>query len=134
MNLNREEIVIASILTALVVPFSYAWLAIPICAFLWALTGSESKWNSKLWRRLVVPMIWAACLIDWKAFLLVPVSYGFLTLGYGLPSHNPPDEGSTIGKFFWRLTNANELWANILTRGVVYVGATIPFIGFRIYG
>ena len=126
MILNKEELLTASILTALISPFPYAWAAIPICAFLWAWTGAGA---SKLWRRLVVPLIWAACLMDLRAFLIVPVAFGFLSLGYGIPDDT--DEGSFLGRFFYGLFPIRL--ANILTRGVVYGGATIPFLVLRIW-
>lgn len=131
MKLNKEELITASILTAIVSPLPNAIAAVPICAFLWALTGSESKYNWKLWRRLGVPLIWAICIWKWQALVAVPAAFGFMSLGYGLPSTQPPDEGSALGRFFWKLTGGNELVSNICTRGTIYIGAIVPFMVVR---
>ena len=131
MKLNLEELIIASILTAIVVPFPIALLAIPACAFLWALSGSESKYNYKLWRRLGVPLVWVIGIFNYYALAAVPIAFGFLSMGYGLPSTQPPDEGSGLGRFFWNLTGGNVLFSNILTRGVIYLGTIIPFLVIR---
>lgn len=130
MILNKEEMFIAIILTAISSVFPYMILAIPVCAFFWAITGAG---ESKLWRRLGVPTIWAMTYLNWWVLLLVPISFGFLSLGYGIPSLL--DEGSWLGKIAWNITGHNSLWANILTRGIIYTGAVLPFIIFRVlYG
>jgi len=131
LKLNKEELTIASILTAIATPFPPMLWAVPVCAFLWALTGSESKYNYKLWRRLGVPLIWASTLWTWQAFLCVPIAFAFLSLGYGLPSTQPPDEGSSLGKVMWKLSGENELLANLLTRGFIYFGILTPFLLVR---
>lgn len=127
MKLNKEELIVASILTVLAAKFPLTIIAVPICAFFWAETGAGA---SKLWRRLGVPTIWAMSYLNWYAFLLVPISFGFLTLGYGIPSLL--DEGSWLGKIAWKLTGYNVLWSNIITRGIIYTGAVLPFITYRV--
>jgi len=130
MKLNKEEMLIASILTMLATNWLTWIITVPLCAFLWALTGSESKWNSKLWRRLAIPVIWSLSFFDLRMLLLVPVAYGFLTLGYGLPSYM--DKGSFLGSFFWKLTKGNEILSNILTRGIIYGGAVLPYLYMKL--
>lgn len=120
MKLNKEELIIASILTAIVVPFPLALVAIPICAFLWALSGSESKYNYKLWRRLGVPLVWAACLMNYYSLAAVPIAFGFLSMGYGIPDAS--DEGSWLGKIFK---------SDLIVRGIIYSGVLIPFLIVR---
>ena len=131
MKLNKEEILISGILTILASRFPYGIPLIPICAFLWALTGSESKYNSKLWRRLIVPTLWSVSYWNPYAIICIPISFGFLTLGYGIPDVNDK-KGSALGSFFYKLTGGSMLWSNILTRGFVYGGAVIPFTVFRL--
>ena len=130
MKLNREEMIIALLLTLIASSFPLCLVAAPVCAFLWALSGSEHEVNSKLFRRLGVPLIWSASYLDIRMFLIVPIAFGFLSLGYGIPSLL--DNGSLLGRFFWRLTSGNELWSNILTRGVIYCGAVTPYLVLRI--
>lgn len=126
--LNREEMVIAVLLTVIAAVFPYAILAAPVCAFFWAITGAG---ESKLWRRLGVPTIWAMTYLNWWAFLLVPVSFAFLTIGYGIPSLL--DEGSWLGKIAWNISGHNSLWANVITRGIIYGGAVLPFLIYRVF-
>jgi len=122
MRLNKEELITAGILTAIVTPWKWWILTIPLCAFLWALTGSESKYNYKLWRRLGVPVVWGASLWMWQVAFAIPVAFGFLSMGYGIPSTQPFDEGSWLGRIF-----KNDL----IVRGIIYSGATLPFILVR---
>lgn len=97
-----------------------------IAGFLGALGGAES--SSKLFRRIGLPLFLAG--IAWQElhswyifsiFLMFPI----FSIGYGLPSGD--DKGSPLGRFFYILTNGNELYANILTRGLVgaLIGITL---------
>ena len=131
MRLNKEELIIASILTAIVVPWPWVLVAIPVCALLWALSGDG---KSKLFRRLGVPLVWAFSLHTGFAFVCVLTGFLSLCIGYGLPSTQPPDEGSALGRFFWKLTGGNVLLSNILTRGLIYIGLVIPFLIVRFLG
>ena len=128
MKLNKEELIIASILTAIVVPFPIAIGAIPLCAFLWALTGASA---SKLFRRLGVPLVWALCLWNLYALIAVPIGFGMLCIGYGIPTTQPYDKGSWLGIVFFKLTSGNMLMSNILTKGTIYLGLLIPFLIVR---
>lgn len=126
-KLNCEELIIGFIFALAFTPVIGWWsLALaPITSFLWALTGSESKWNSKLWRRLLVPFL--ACLAvylvkgNWQIWVSLPFAFGILSMGYGIPTIAPGradhDEGSWLGKFWYRI---KPEWANWLTRGTIY--------------
>lgn len=129
MRINREELITAGILTAIATPPVWWAITMPSCAFLWALSGSESRFNSKLFRRLCVPLIWAASLFNYWAFAVIPISFGFLTLGYGIPDET--DEGSLLGRLALKISG-NVFLANIITRGVIYLGAITPFLVVRL--
>ncbi len=93
-----------------------------ICGILWALSGAG---YSKLFRRLGCPFVLLlGHVLFYKSFIpfvsLLPI-FGVLSLGYGIPSTQPPDEGSTLGRFFYKLTKKDEFLANILTRLTIFL-------------
>jgi hypothetical protein len=111
-----------------------------ITGFLWAWAGAEG--TSKNWRRIGVPI--AISLFRWTPWGLL--LYLPLSLGYGIPDGT--DEGSPIGRFFYRLAKKNEYLASIYTRifiGILYgicigvvtgslvpvavLGITVPLFG-----
>lgn len=126
------EILTAIALSVIVVPWPLLLIAALPCSFLWALSGSGS---SKLFRRVGVPVIWSSCLYITEqnvlVFILIPIAALMLSLGYGIPSTQPPDSGSALGRFFWNLTGQNVLLSNIMTRGVIYIGLVTPFLVVR---
>lgn len=121
-RLNKEEVMIGTIF---IVVFAYwtrwAVFMAPISGFLWALSGSDWRQNSKLFRRLGCPLVlslsiyWGSGINLWWPIL---PAFAVLSLGYGIPS--PGDKGSTLGRFFLIRTNGDEKWANIWTRGTIY--------------
>lgn len=131
MRLNKEELITAGVLTAIVTPPMWWALTIPSCAFLWALSGSESRLNSKLFRRFGVPLVWAVSIFNYWAFAVIPISFGFLTLGYGIPDES--DEGSLLGRLAINISRGNTFIANLITRSVIYIGAIVPFLVVRIF-
>jgi hypothetical protein len=124
--MNRNELLVGLLLTLCLTPFMgvMGLSALVLCPLLWALSGMQGQ--DKIWRRLGVPLVWAICLWRWQAFLVVPIGFGFLCLGYGIPDKT--DQGSALGRFFWKLTGGNVRLSNILTRGVIYTGLVIPFL------
>jgi hypothetical protein len=128
--MNKNELLVGFLLT-LSLAFITGLLVLPlaiICAYLWALSGMPD--SDKIWRRLVVPTLWALCICyhmdSWKCLFAIPISFGFLSMGYGIPATQPPDDGSWLGKFYFKLFKQNEWWANLFTRGTIYVGAICP--------
>lgn len=118
---NREELA-TGFLFGLAQVFIAGWLAVAIavpCAVLWRLGGV--KGGNRWFRRLGVPCVIAGALFlaTHSLWCLVPFAamWGPLSLGYGIP--DPPDEGSKLGAFFFKLTKKNEKLANILTRGTI---------------
>jgi hypothetical protein len=63
-------------------------------------------------------------LLTQQAVVIIPcvISGLLMSVGYGIPSTQPHDEGSTLGRFWWKITNQNEKLTNILTRGTIYLG------------
>lgn len=108
------------------------WLALaiaPITSFLWAYTGAGA---SKLYRRLGVPvLISVACTIsvhNLVPLLSIPLAFGVLSIGYGIPSTQPPDEGSWLGRIAFKIANGNEKKADLYCRGLIYILLVLAFI------
>lgn len=94
--------------------------AAPLCAWLWALGGATAKGI----RRIGCPMVVGAALWhttgNWVASLIwVPVAWVTLSVGYGLPSTQPPDAGSVLGRWAYAVCRKNERLASILTRSLI---------------
>lgn len=98
-----------------------------IVTLLGAWGGQEKKWLRRFMLPAVVT-IYAYFLLQ-NFWVLSCYLMAFpLSIGYGLPEHirkdSPsgfykPDEGSALGRFWDKIFNGSELWANIFTRGTV---------------
>ena len=99
---NKEELSVGAVVAASFIFFLlyYAILAIPLCAFLWALGGAD-KWN-KNWRRLGVPIVICGliALNQWSLLPLISIIPFHMTLriGYGVPCGT--DLGSDLGRWW----------------------------------
>lgn len=67
-------------------------------------------------------------------FLVLPalVAAQILSSGYGIPSTQPPDEGSVLGRFWYRVAPfkdvlTSSIFANIMTRGTIFLGLAVVF-------
>jgi hypothetical protein len=94
-----------------------------------AISGSEN--SVKIWRRVWIPFMisgvaWAQY-NDIRIFLLMSLA-GVMSQGYGIPSIYPPDEGSALGRFWFKLYKNNEKLANIFTRLTIAVSYCIPLL------
>jgi hypothetical protein len=129
MKLNVDEIITGAsfgLCLFLILKF-WVLLIAPLCAILWAMSGNG---YSKLYRRLG-----CATVVLFPVTLLTGVYqclYGILpifavmSLGYGIPATQPPDEGSFLGKIFYSITK-NDLNATILTRLFIVFLLTLSF-------
>ena len=89
---------------------------IAVVAFLGALSGQNWKWL----RRYIIPLlvtIYAYFMLQNLWVLTIYLMAFPLSIGYGNP--DATDEGSAIGRFFYRLFHNSTLWANVFTRGFV---------------
>lgn len=131
MTLNKEELATGFVFGICFWPIigPLTLLVGTICSFLWALTGSG---KSKLYRRLGVPLVPCAAIYlmtyNWHIWISLPLAYGVLSLGYGIPSTQPPDSGSTLGRFWYRVFNNNETKAHLATRGTIYLLLLVSFL------
>ena len=137
-GLNKNELIIG-FLFALPFVFIIGFLALaiaPLTSILWALSGMNGQ--PKIWRRLGVPFV--VCLAvfllkhHWQAWISLPLAFGALSLGYGIPSEQPPDEGSAIGQFYYNVVFSNEReserlkLSNICTRATIYLLLAVSFL------
>jgi len=130
VKLNQEELIIGftvGICSCLVIGF---W-AIPVSlvtSFSWSYTAAAA---SKLYRRLGVPLvISSACAVvahSWLPLISVPLAFGVLSIGYGIPSTQPPDAGSWLGALCLVYMGGDEKKANVLCRVIIYTLLALAF-------
>ena len=91
-----------------------------ILPLLGGLLGAIGGAGNKGARRILIPLlIMGLAYLETDSILVLTIAsmIGFLSMGYGIPCGD--DEGSKLGAFFYNLFHQNELWANIMTRGVI---------------
>lgn len=108
--------------------FGAGWftvLTVPACAVLYAM-GGDRKYAS-VWRDLGCSAVMSIALILATGNLLFLgaglATFGLFTVGLGLPSTQPYDEGSPVGRIAWALSNKTEWLANIYTHAFLYASA-----------
>lgn len=136
---HKTELVLGAahgLVTALFIGW-WALLVAPVTAFLFAYGGS-SKSGSSAYRRVGVPVATSLAYLvaaynGWAAVLL-GLGFGVLSIGYGLPSTQPYDEGSAIGAWVFKkfkLTPHNhrdEMFANVIIRGGLFLVYALPYV------
>jgi hypothetical protein len=98
----------------------YQGLIITFCSLLGALGGVVNK----DYRRFTLPLILTLYVIfklpDWKVLSMLFMMLAF-SIGYGIPSEFPPDEGSVLGRFFMQIFHNNTILSNLACRGIVAI-------------
>lgn len=110
-----------------------------VVALLGAWAGQEKKWLRRFVLPAIVTIYTYFLLQNWWVLTIYSMA-GVLSIGYGIPEYKIikndvgklnyidfklGDEGSFIGRFFYKLFKQSELWANVCTRGTV--GLLISF-------
>jgi hypothetical protein len=127
MDLNKEELTIGAVF-GLTFVFNFGWLVIPVLvatSLLWALGG---RYGGSIRRYGCSGVVVAVAFLlshSWWVFLSLPLGVAVLSIGYGIPSTQPPDEGSALGKFWFKI---NPEVANVMTRLTIYVLLALVFI------
>ncbi len=132
--LNRQELVVGSVFGVAWCMFIGWWLllTVPVCALLWAL-GGATGWSASI-RRLGCPLAVTGALFAngvlpwWQSGLTIILCWAALSVGYGIPSSQPPDPGSRLGKFFWLIfmhskfsMRQSAILTNYAVRGLISV-------------
>lgn len=133
MKLNREELCVGFVVGASWAYFMGWWSLIAVFAssLLWAIGGAHG--TSLGWRRVGVPLaICAACSINqgrWVPMLSVIPFFAALTIGYGIPDDT--DEGSTLGRFWYKICGESDFLATFMTRGTIalLIGLSMATLG-----
>jgi hypothetical protein len=125
-----EDILLGCILGALTFPIIGLWSLVSVvaCAYFWWKGGR--KGNSWQVYGCTVSCYLPMFLVSQNWMVLIPaIPTGvLLSMGYGIPSTQPPDKGSTLGRFFYKYFDEDEKKANFFTRGTIYAGLVICFI------
>ena len=114
---------------------------ITLGAFLGAISGQGMKWL----RRFIFPLIFTLYALyvvrSWWCITIYCMA-GVLSIGYGIPELNGivtlsipkyfSDEGSVLGRFWYRKFNGDTMWANIFTRGTVGLLISITMLSVPI--
>jgi hypothetical protein len=139
--LNEEEMKIGFVVGALSA-FRIGWLAIVpavASAYLWAAGGAKGEdGGNKAYRRIGVPLVWVGVVAaithdQWTLPAWLP-AFGVLSMGYGIPTTQPYDAGSYLGRFFYYRTKKHyedkgttvtqvylEQTATFWTRATIYL-------------
>lgn len=130
--INKEELLIGAIVGLCFIPI-IGLVALPMAlatAILWNLGGADGF--SKAYRRMGVPLVTCITVAVVKQSLtplisLLPV-WGVLSIGYGIPSTQPPDAGSWLGREALMLAKGHEKRADLYCRGVIYALLALAFL------
>lgn len=137
MKLNKTEVIVGFAHGAWAMVMIGLWWGLALgagTAVLFALGGA----GQKLYRRIGVPAAVTALLVfsTGKCMMLLAGAAGFevLSLGYGLPSTQPPDAGSWLGQYVFAKLNLtphnakDELLANLIIRGGLFIAFVLPYV------
>lgn len=110
---------------ALALLFGGGWfslITVPACSVLYAM-GGDDDWQSA-WRDVGCSAVMSLCLVLATGNLLFlgagVATFGLFTVGLGLPSTQPPDAGSPVGRIAWKLAKGQEWLANIYAHAFLY--------------
>ena len=127
MDLNKEELIIGAVF-GLTFAGVLGWWVLPVLiatSLLWALGGRYGH-GIRVWAVPAV-VVGAAFLHshEWTVFLSYPLGCLVLSIGYGIPSTQPPDEGSALGRFWFKV---NPESADFMTRLTIYLLLALAFV------
>lgn len=134
--LNRNEFVIGMafgiLMTFVIGPWSI--LLAQFTGLLWALGGAG---YGRAFRFFGVPLLTFFFTIFHSQFYACIISSlicgATLSVGYGIPSTQPPDNGSTLGRFWYKVFKSNENLTNLFTRGTIYITIALGYIPCLIF-
>lgn len=140
MKLNKEELLMGAL-----VGFAYlsvikwwALLAMPVCAVLWALGGTVNKAYRRFGVAFVMGLVAGWAMRSPYAGAMVAFATGVvMAIGYGVPTWQPPDKGSWLGRFFFQKAGQNPVLTDIYVRatvGALFGLACLPLASVNLLG
>jgi len=90
---------------------------LPIAGGILGAMGGAGK---KSLRRIYIPLLLTGLAyveLEHVAIISIMSMCGFLSMGYGIPDST--DEGSWLGRFFYKITQQNHLLSDMLVRGTI---------------
>lgn len=142
MKLNKNELIVGGAFGLAHILFIGFWaIALaPVTALLWALGGAGHKWARRFAMPAIVAVAWLIVRFNvLEAIAGGSAAVGLLSIGYGIPSFQPLDAGSGLGRFWYAVAQkfilmratamdsmtlhkkASSL-AMTLTRSTIYIG------------
>ena len=104
-----------------------------LLSYVGAILGAIGGARNKTVRRVLIPLIiTAVAFAKTESILVLTICsmMGVLAVGYGIP--DATDEGSALGRFWYRLCRHNHLLADIFTRGTIGVLIGVSLISIPI--
>lgn len=98
-------------------------------AFILAILGCIGGQGVKMARRIGIPIILTIlALVETKNLWVLTIMFQslFLSMGYGIPDVN--DEGSALGRFWYKIFKGNTILTNIFTRGSIGFGLSLSLL------
>ena len=126
---EQEDFAIGFVYGLFTIPFAGLW-AIPLAilsGIFWELGGTHGH-SIRVFGCTAV--LYLPAIVKVGLVGLIPAVIGAIVLscGYGIPSENPPDEGSALGRFWFKVCAGNEWLTNLLTRGTIYLGLILCYL------
>jgi hypothetical protein len=109
----------------------FAFLIPILGGLLGAIGGSGNKGA----RRIGIPLLlsgYAYYRTENIFTLSIMTMAGVLSLGYGIPEPDGSDEGSALGRFWYKIFKGNHLLADVFTRGTIGVLIALSMISVPI--
>lgn len=108
-----------------------SYLIVPCCGIMGALGGADN--SSKSLRRIFIPFaLFGFAFTQLENIYVITIMFlSFVfAIGYGIP--DATDEGSALGRFWYKFWNKNHRLADIFTRGTVGVLASLALISIPV--
>lgn len=133
MKLNKEELGLGAIFGISFFKLIGAAAVLPMfsCAALWAIGGSG---KGRAFRFVGCPLVIYFFIFylvgELHAALMCAAAGAWLTMGYGIPDPEwmkNRDDGSLLGRFFFKICRGDQFWSNIFTRAFYASVLSLPF-------
>lgn len=113
-------------------PFLISLVTLLICVALWIVGGQVSPSIRRYGCSAVMGIELLTFNHDWHIVLASLLSFGLLTVGYGIRSIN--DEGSFWGNFWLKIVGEDSFLTTLLARGSLILGCHLAyFLAIKVF-